>query len=80
MVLLTYNYSRYTHKHSYYDWVSEMKWKNISLMAGPVYRLNDYISVYGLIGATKNKLDRYYNTKKYVTLNDASLSYGRITI
>lgn len=39
--------------------------KYYSLAAGPAYRLNEYVSVYGLLGVNYSKVDYNYNWKNY---------------
>ncbi|ENN8379063.1 outer membrane beta-barrel protein [Providencia rettgeri] len=57
--------------------------KYYSLLIGPSYRLNDYISLYGLIGAahTKENTDERvgnntYSRKESYSSNSTSLAYG----
>ncbi|MBD2810401.1 outer membrane beta-barrel protein [Xenorhabdus sp. Vera] len=54
---------------------SKFKWQNMSLMAGPTYRFNNYISVYGLIGATNSKIS-FSESEDKSKFSDTALSYG----
>ncbi|MDC9590152.1 Ail/Lom family outer membrane beta-barrel protein [Xenorhabdus sp. XENO-10] len=74
-VISSLTYTQNVHKYDYYGSSSKFEWKNTSLMAGPTYRFNDYISAYGLIGATHSKVgisDAEVNNFETKT----SLSYG----
>jgi len=44
---------------------AKTKVKYYSLAAGPAYRVNDYISIYGLIGLNYNKIDYYESWSFY---------------
>lgn len=61
-----------------YDGKTNVKY--YSLMAGPAYRLNDYVSLYALIGAAHTKVDENVTyldgwSEKY-SENKTSLSWG----
>ncbi|MDX7986924.1 autotransporter outer membrane beta-barrel domain-containing protein [Xenorhabdus sp. 12] len=42
---------------AYYSARGHLDGKYYSLMAGPAYRINDYVSIYGLIGFAHTKID-----------------------
>ncbi|OTA21163.1 attachment invasion locus protein [Xenorhabdus beddingii] len=74
-IISSLTYTQYTHEYNYFGSISKFRWQNTSLMAGPSYRFNDYISAYGLIGGTRSEVsfsgDEYKENKK-----ETSLSYG----
>ncbi|SFN88027.1 Ail/Lom family outer membrane beta-barrel protein [Xenorhabdus japonica] len=74
-VIGSLTYTQYVHKYDFYGSLSKFEWKNTSLMAGPTYRFNNYISAYGLIGATYNKAG-FSNVEDNNTQTRTSLSYG----
>lgn len=45
--------------------------KYYSLLAGPAYRINEYVSLYGLIGAAYTKADVDYKWRSSVAANEA---------
>ncbi|MBI6550305.1 Ail/Lom family outer membrane beta-barrel protein [Xenorhabdus sp. VLS] len=42
-------------------WKSNIDLKYYSLMVGPAYRINNYVSVYGLLGFAHSKVNGYFN-------------------
>ncbi|MBD2780685.1 Ail/Lom family outer membrane beta-barrel protein [Xenorhabdus szentirmaii] len=75
-VISSLTYTQYDFSYDYYGVEkSRIKWSNTSLMAGPSYRFNEYISAYGLIGANYGKVSHSSGDDKS-SYNDTSLSYG----
>ncbi|OTA17323.1 virulence-related outer membrane protein [Xenorhabdus vietnamensis] len=74
-VIGSLTYTQYVHEYDYLGSFSKFKWKNTSLMAGPTYRFNDYISAYGLIGATRSKVG-FSDAKDNNFKTETRLSYG----
>ncbi|WLS79984.1 Ail/Lom family outer membrane beta-barrel protein [Erwinia pyri] len=56
---------------------TRFKTKYYSLLAGPAYRINDYVSVYGLLGAAFTKTDGRYEWRNSV---GADAAVGHLTI
>lgn len=48
---------RYTYGRNVYGYNGQAKVKYYSLMAGPAYRINDVVSLYGLVGVAHTKVD-----------------------
>jgi len=57
-----------------YGYDGQAKVKYYSLMAGPAYRINDYVSLYGLVGVAHTKVDESVHY-----LGAYSESYGENT-
>ncbi|SFN93709.1 Ail/Lom family outer membrane beta-barrel protein [Xenorhabdus japonica] len=57
----SFTYMKSSESHSGYNdygpWKANADLKYYSLMAGPAYRVNDYISVYGLLGFAHSKAE-----------------------
>ncbi|MDX7998054.1 autotransporter outer membrane beta-barrel domain-containing protein [Xenorhabdus sp. Reich] len=47
--------------NKYNSWKRNIDMKYYSLMAGPAYRINDYVSIYGLLGFSHSKVDGSLN-------------------
>ena len=74
----------FSEREDFYGEVSgydgKTKVKYYSLMAGPAYRINDYVSFYGLIGVAHTKVEENRNyfdafSEEY-SENKTSLAYG----
>ncbi|MBC8952307.1 Ail/Lom family outer membrane beta-barrel protein [Xenorhabdus sp. PB62.4] len=74
-VIGSLTYTQYVHEYNYFGSSSKFRWKNTSLMAGPTYRFNDYISAYGLIGAVRSEAGFSASGDKDIHKKTA-LSYG----
>ncbi|MBI6550746.1 Ail/Lom family outer membrane beta-barrel protein [Xenorhabdus lircayensis] len=74
-VIGSLTYTQYVHEYNYPNSSVKFSWKNTSLMVGPAYRFNDYISAYGLIGMTHSKAGFSDTEDKDIT-KKTSLSYG----
>ncbi|WP_413731381.1 Ail/Lom family outer membrane beta-barrel protein [Sodalis sp. RH20] len=57
------SYSAFDPKQNYRTGEEKEKFRYLSLAAGPAFRFNEFISIYGLAGVNFNKLD--YNRKAY---------------
>ncbi|MDX7998069.1 attachment protein [Xenorhabdus sp. Reich] len=73
-VIGSLTYTQYVHEYDFFGSTSKFRWKNTSLMAGPTYRFNDYISAYGMIGAIHSKAG--FSFAEDQSLKKTSLSYG----
>jgi putative virulence related protein PagC len=58
----------YEEKRSFTSHHKEWKSKSFGLALGPTYRLNEFVSIYGLAGVNFSKFD-HHATKKYHTSN-----------
>lgn len=67
MISLTYQGSLTKFDNRINDTKDYLKFNNLSLLVGPVYRLNDYFSIYGLVGMgqTNVKLKAYRIAGQY---------------
>ncbi|MGJ0625642.1 Ail/Lom family outer membrane beta-barrel protein [Xenorhabdus bovienii] len=69
---LTYTLNRFENDHA--GNVTKFKSDSYSLLAGPSYRFNDYISAYGMIGAAHNKIKIQGDSE--FDISKTSLAYG----
>lgn len=72
---ITLNVDKNTSKHT-----SNIKGDYMSLMAGPTYRINEYVSVYGLVGLGYSNVNFDLDVTKYgkktFSKSSTSLAYG----
>ncbi|ENR6650228.1 Ail/Lom family outer membrane beta-barrel protein [Salmonella enterica] len=45
----------------YYTSSGHIKSRYLNIMAGPTYRFNDYVSLYGMVGVANNRIERSYD-------------------
>lgn len=69
------NYNLSRSSDAYYSSKGHIKSKYLSVMAGPSYRLNDYASVYGMIGVANNQIESSYSWSDHGYYSNA-LSHG----
>lgn len=74
-VIGSFSYMKGDESDSYYDTYGDF-YKNstdvkyYSVLAGPAYRINDYISLYGLVGVAHTKADSKYEWRNSVGAED----------
>ncbi|MDX7987236.1 autotransporter outer membrane beta-barrel domain-containing protein [Xenorhabdus sp. 12] len=76
-VISSLAYTQNQHTDDNLGHISKYKMSSTSLMAGPAYRFNDFISAYGLLGAVHNKVNFDSSDKEQnSSFKSTSLSYG----
>ncbi|PHM46022.1 attachment invasion locus protein [Xenorhabdus mauleonii] len=76
-IISSLTYTQNQHTDDNLGNISKFKWSNTSLMAGPAYRFNDFVSAYGLLGAVHRKVSFDVSDKTTNgSMKKTSLSYG----
>jgi putatice virulence related protein PagC len=75
----TLSYQTGDDKFEDFDEIGQIDVKHLSLLAGPAYRINEFFSVYGVIGLANTKVDSsLISTTDYdkYELSETALAYG----